>query len=36
MRGLHPRIHVLCKKFLRNRIDYRIKPGNDSEAAALR
>ncbi len=28
MRGLDPRIHLLCKKFCEG-MDCRVKPGND-------
>jgi hypothetical protein len=29
MRGLDPRIHLLCKKLFTKWMDCRVKPGND-------
>src|SRR5690349_5033133 len=34
MRGLDPRIHLLCKKVLRRWMDCRVKPGNDDSNLA--
>jgi hypothetical protein len=34
-RAYDPRIHPLCKKLLRRRMDCRVKPGNDEVGAVM-
>jgi hypothetical protein len=34
-RAYDPRIHLLCKKFLRKSMDCRVKPGNDGDSSSF-